>query len=175
MFLALQKQMMFWTAILVVAVGAIATQLMLEPPPGMKSAKSVKSARRGPPQVLAKGRGPAAVSEAKVSAQVVDDRADLQAVDLTLACKGAQTTSFVKGVAQVRLSGEACQSKREIASTEVRNEANGFSATVFPTGERSFTTDYMTLAHGMNRIRILHVFKAGGREEREYMIDRLSN
>lgn len=202
MFSAVQRQMIFWTSLLVAGLGFAVAIIMLQPPTAEKSlvmsrayarklkrveslqasslaitqATALNPKRLSAPDAksAAEKRAPASkpAPPPEMSAMALDDKNSFQAVDLTLQCKDAGKTSFAKGVAQVRLNGRACEPGAEIASTEVRNDSNGFSATVFFPKPGKFLTDYITLAQGENKIRVLHVLKNGAREEHAYVIDR---
>lgn len=168
---------MVWTLVAVALTGVIVIASLLTPPSSIVLERK-KLAQISEPLVESADRSPASI-ETEFSATAIDEKGQ-QALDFKLPCEGS--TKFSKSVVQVRLSGSLCETKkttkvakaakREIASTEIRNEANGFSATVFYPGKNQFTTDYMSLAPGANRIRILHVFKQGGKEEREFLIER---
>ncbi len=170
---AAQFQMMVWTFVAVVLTGVVVVSSLLSPPSTLVLER--KKLALTEPLVETADRSPASV-DSQFSATAIDDKGQ-QALDFTLPCEGS--TKFSKSVVQVRLSGSLCVKQtgrksptREIASTEIRNEANGFSATVFYPGKNRFTTDYMSLVPGTNRIRILHVFKQGGKEERDFLIER---
>lgn len=158
--------MILWTFALVLAMGTLGASFMLQPPSG-----SIRTSRFGKDA----GRHPA--SATLTIQELYEGGALSAAADLVLPCpkEGSNETAkstFVEDVRQVRLSGMNCLKRDEIASTEVRNETNGFSATVFQPAPNSFTTDYITLAKGSNRIRILHIYKRGARIEREHIVER---
>lgn len=162
------------TAVLVGGAGVVASVLT---PPSSVVARQQTVDRAALVQTA--GRSPAS-AEPQFSSLTLDDKGT-QAVDFALPCEGAESR-FSKNVVQVRLTGELCDvksnrsgraDKREIASSEIRNMTNGFSATVFYPKASSFTTDYMTLAPGQNHIKILHILKAGTRLERDFVIERL--
>jgi hypothetical protein len=167
-----QIQMIIWTFVAVVVTGFAVAFSLLTPPSSVTLAKTKAVQQAALVEPL--DRSPASV-ELEFSARPIDDQGQ-QALDFTLPCEGK--TKFAANVVQVRLSGSVCgkvskkSPLREIASSEISNAANGFSATVFYPNAKSFTTDYMTLVPGENRIRILHVFKQGGKETRDYIIER---
>lgn len=180
-----QLKMLIWTFVAVFIGGAAVAFSVLTPPSSVAEQVAAMREKAQPQGALVESadRSPASV-QLEFSARPIDNNGQ-QALDFTLPCEG--TPKFSKNVVQVRLSGELCGTnhtaksgkkasakspKREIASTEIRNEANGFSATVFYPKTNTFTTDYMTLSPGTNRIRILHTLKQGGKEEREYVIER---
>jgi hypothetical protein len=172
LFLIAQRKFIFLTTAVVISLGAVSVTTMLQPP---KSVARLQSANLLPSKVLvaktsSEDRGPAATQPATFSDAAL--QAKNQAVDLPLACRGPQEAQLAPGVTLVRLTGTTCTKKGAIAASEVVNDANGFSATVFPLRETAFTTDYIAVVPGINRIRIVHTFKSGEREEREYLIDR---
>ncbi len=160
--------MIVWTLIAVVVAGVGVFASVLQPPSTIKQARV---ARQETKIEHIDSREPASVQGPQYSATTIDDRGS-QAIDFTIPCEG--NSRFSKNVLQVRLSGSLCLKKKEqIASSEIRNMTNGFGATVFPTGKQdTFTTDYITLANGENRIRIQHILKSGGKVERDFVIER---
>lgn len=172
-----QLKMLVWTFIAVVVMGIGVSFSLLTPPKSVTIARN-KSRTEKVALVESSDRSPAS-AQPQFSALAIDDNGQ-QALDFTLSCD-MQFSRFAANVAQVRLTGESClpQAKqlrkpasRQFASSDIRNEANGFSATVFYPREARFTTDYITLSHGENRISIRHIFSDGAREERDYVIDR---
>ena len=188
---AFQRQMIVWTLILIVALGAVIGALMLQPPaPERKHAHSpafaraqkrwlAKERQRAIAQIKdVETREPASTipkeTLASLASPAIGERL-LDAVDVRFKCLEDNTTRVGKDVAQIRLSGSYCEKSQiegEIISTEIRNDRNGFSATVFKSSSRSFTTDYISLASGDNKIRIVHLLKGGGKEEYEFLAHR---
>lgn len=170
-----QFRMILWTlaAVLVMGLGVAASVLT---PPASVVLKRVKSQEQLQASLVeTPDRSPASQAP-EFSALAIDDKGQ-QAIDFTLPCDGS-LSRFASGVVQVRISGKLCdkpglKETRAISSSEIRNTTNGFSATVFFPKSDSFTTDYMTLSRGKNQIRILHQLKAGGRVERDFVIERL--
>lgn len=165
--------MIIWTSGLVLLFGTIGAAFMLQPPSSYQIHASVGPAKSG--------RAPSSVSHSTAFV-VKPERILSQAVDLTIPCpankletKQEEKSVVEAGVKQVRISGPSCVKGDELASTEVLNSANGFSATVFYPNAKSFTTDYISLAKGINRIRILHIYKKGARIEREFSVERSEN
>lgn len=157
-----------WTAVAVVSMGAIVLFTLAQPPTPLAAKLKRPSSATLASEAPMAARLPAA---AMPSAESEDDSP--QAVELTLPCEGKST--YPKAVAQIRLSGAACvaaNAKREIASVELLNDANGFSATVFYPTSKTFTTDYIALAEGENKFKILISYASGEREERSYVIGR---
>jgi hypothetical protein len=172
LFLIAQRKLILLTAAVVIGLGAVSLATLLQPP---KTVARSQKAPHLPSKVLvanpvAEKRGPAAAQAAAFSDEAL--QAKNQAVDLTIACRGPQEAQLAPGVTLVRLAGTTCTKKSAIAASEIVNDANGVSATVFTLRETSFTTDYIAVVPGINRIRIAHTLKSGEREEREYLIDR---
>jgi hypothetical protein len=152
--------MILLTAVAVLVTGVSSLAFMLEPP----RTKSHGSTNLGV-------RHPAAALVDSVTPDV-PQRTAPQAIDVQLNCTESRH-EFDRSIAQVRLSGAPCATgKIHIVSSEIRNDANGFSATVFHPTDTSYTTDYITLSPGENRIRVFHQFNQGGHEERDYIIQR---
>jgi hypothetical protein len=171
--------MMFWTSVLVVLIGVVISLVMLQPLTPEASlivshayARTHKTNREPasihPVQVQATGQPKFSLTQLTNG----DVGELLEAIDLKIPCDKTNKSEFAHGVIQARLTGQACAPDLEIESTEVRNETNNFSATVFHTGVRAYLTDYITLAQGDNKIRILQVYKNGSKEERSYTIVR---
>lgn len=164
----LQRQMMIWTMLLVIALGGMIGNLMLVPPtPQSELAESPAFARHKKRLHAKEAHGPlekAPRAPASLT-PTLGDIMPVHTVDFLLDCKNANHSQLKKDVAQMRLKGSICAARDEIVSSEIRNETNGFSATVFMNDSRSFTTDYISLKRGENRIRVLHHLKSGAREE----------
>jgi len=164
--------MIFWTMGLVTALGGGVLVFMLQPPAPlgrnaglMTGGVAVSDGTRGRQPASTKDTSLPEIAQAQEQSNVP------QAIDLAMPCKGPAEKIFPSSVRQVRLSGDACTApSSELKSTEIINSANGYAATVFLSGPRSFTTDYISLKIGENRIRALHLYKTGEREEREYRI-----
>lgn len=73
---------------------------------------------------------------------------------------------------QVRIRGTGCLGKENVAlqSSTVVNQSNGFVATVFFQKQSRFTTDYIKLAKGKNKLIIENQFSNGKSEKRELEI-----
>lgn len=168
----LDGKMILWTATLVVLVGFISTLTLLRPPPGFEDQQEALVMQTE--SLAPKGREPAAINSAvKFDSMSLGGKTNLQAVDLKIPCDGIQKTVFTQKVEQLRLKGDSCfTSDWQIKESSIQNAANGFVATVFFPSHRSFTTDYISLANGINRIVIKHQFTNGQFEEREYVVER---
>lgn len=177
----LQRYMIAWTFVLVVVTGFFIVITMLKPPTPTEELAHSRAYLRAQKQLLLKERG----RIAKTLPLTADDaiqripasfptghssrQQNLEAIDYRIDCQKENRVQLPKDVKQIRLQGSVCKKNDEIASSEIRNESNGFSATVFGTDSRSFTTDYISLKKGENKIRILHYLKSGGREELEFI------
>jgi hypothetical protein len=184
--------MIFWTFVMVVVLGGLEALTCLQPL--TSEAETYHSAQFRSTQRLKRlqtttlnegiaksqtrladsGRTPASKDETLLAATALDDHNSQQAVDLTLKCAGAQSRQFANGVAQVRISGTPCHNNSEFVSSEIYNEANATSATVFFPSSSRFITDYINLQPGSNNIHIIHTFKKGLTETRDFMITRAS-
>lgn len=150
----------------VLSLGLVVAFTLAQPP----STLAAKIRRPSSTATQIATRSPSAVASDSPSDEIDTGP---QAVELNLPCEGG--TAYARTVAQVRLSGASClppNSKREIASVELLNDANGFSATVFYPTRKTFTTDYVALAEGENTIKILIAYANGEREERSHVITR---
>jgi hypothetical protein len=183
--------MIAWTSALVIGLGVLTISSMLQPPPAIAKAmappvappKAQAQAETGEPDGATRSPASQSPDALAYAAIPLDEKNTAQAVDLTLPCPSASAKAsgrpdptmnktFGAAVKQIRLTGQACGQKRTPASTEILNEANGFSATVFHPDDKSFTTDYISLAPGQNRIRILQISKEGHREETAFLVNR---
>jgi hypothetical protein len=155
---SIQSKMMLWTSGLVVGLGVIIIAMMLEPMgPNLKNGSLSQS------ELL---RGPASVGSAPYSTLALDSTNGMQAADFKLSCTpgsagSATTATFSASIKQLRLSGDVCTPKVELLKSEIQNTSNGFSATVFVSSPRSFTTDYISLMDGPNAIHIKQFYKDG--------------
>lgn len=152
--------MIFWTLGLIIAVGGIVIALMLEPPPLYRSSNLASTLE---PAVLPSA-SPANRSRAPASVAALVAEQDLgQAADLHLGCDDTTTSAISSRIRQVRLTGKFCgqSSEQKSKTTLVENSSNGFVATVFATPDGGFTTDYISLASGTNRLVVHHQLENG--------------
>lgn len=61
----------------------------------------------------------------------------------------------------IRLVAELCSQHKKVTNSKIINESNQFKATVFSLEKSKFTTDYIKLTEGLNRIRIVHELEGG--------------
>ena len=138
-------------------------------------------------------RSPASVAtslagsfESSAAIRLMNDKD--QALEIEIGCADygteVQKKEIDAKVSHVRLTGVACpsalnrksataKSSSEIVSSEIRNDSNGFTATVFYPKLNKFTTDYIGLRAGLNTIHVIHNYKKGEREEHTYILRRL--
>lgn len=69
---------------------------------------------------------------------------------------------------QIRFEGDDCA-----ATTELINETNGFTATIFAHKERGFQTDLVSLEPGLNRIKLVRKMGSGKNQTAEIEITRV--
>ena len=175
--------MIFWTIILTVVFGGLVALSCLQPP--TQEADLIKSPHYAQLQRKREKLRRKLENRVVVSAEPHSGKRNLasaptpigeaalgQTLDITLGCVGPLRSQFEDSVEQLRLTGKLCTHSQEILSTEIQNVSNGTSATVFQMSANTFTTDYITIAKGENRIRIVHALKNGEKEEREYLIER---
>jgi hypothetical protein len=163
---SLQSKMIIWTSALAIGLGVAVVASMLQPAgpihhPGALPTSSI--------------REPASIGAAPYA--TLSFANSIQAVDFKLPCSVTESgakTSLAANVKQLRLTGETCalKPKAELLKSEILNTSNGFSATVFVAGPRSFTTDYISLSDGTNALRIKHYFKDGSTSDSSLEINR---
>ena len=183
----LQYQMILWTFALVFTLGAISFLVLVQPPQSLAAAyASASKLKAGATRVPASLGTNLVGAFTTTTPETISANDKNQAMDLEINCAGNQLKEVSEKISQVRILGSACSKVHDaFATSEILNEANGFTATVFfreagngPDQSRNsklsqFSTDYITLAAGENKIRILHTFKKGTREIREYIVRRL--
>jgi hypothetical protein len=191
---SIQTKMILWTLVLAVGLGLLAFGSWLSPVVPLESHFGSAVSSKGL-------RAPASTSDNSGSSYAMlplDQSNLIQAVDFTVSClpevglngaglkKSKSSTKasagakelksisavFAPSVKQIRLSGSICTPKAELVKSEIENESNGFSATVFVQTPRSYTSDYISLTAGPNRLRIKNVYKDGSIEDRELVIER---
>ncbi len=86
-------------------------------------------------------------------------------------CAPPESATVTLETKQVRIRGKLCGAA-EVITTEILNLTNGFTATVFTPTKDSFTSDYIHLADGANRLRVTYVMASGERLEREFGVKR---
>ena len=140
--LGIENNLILWTLTLVLVFGLLVLLSLLKPPPSYLPART-----------------PAATAKALASAAEAKDEAEAEfggpkILTLTLDCLKAETKALVSAAALMRITGRLCDIPTEPAP-EITNLSNGFTATVFFPEKGNFTTDFIELAEGMNRIQVM--------------------
>jgi len=91
---------------------------------------------------------------------------------LNMPCRWRPETQLEPGVKHVRIRGKLCGKDEPLQSSEIINTANGFRATVFHPGAYAFTSDYIHLSEGKNRLVFTHVLSTGEKLSREMTLIR---
>lgn len=183
--------MIFWTFVLVLTLGGVIGVMCLQPPtPEANLLVSPAYSQMQKRQALKINAQEFTVpstdsthttTKSSGEGNTLDPRGPASALppieagttaDIKLGCSDVSRMPFDKNVAQVRLMGHVCTAHEQLESTEVRNISNGASATIFYANDNAFTTDYLTISSGENKIQITHTFKSGNREEHDYLFDR---
>ena len=195
----LQKWMIAWTFVLVICLGAASFFALVQPPKSFSTPELAARHTSLAPYSVAKvltdsKRSPASVASSLAGSFAASNAASLinqkdQALELDVNCSDygpeVQKKDVEAKYSHVRLTGNACLSaksasrkskkrmEKEIVSSEIRNDSNGFTATVFYPKSNKFTTDYIGLRAGLNKIHVAHIYNDGEREEHEYILRRL--
>ena len=162
-----QARMSAWTALLALVLGIVTVGLMLEPiKPG---ASRTSSDARGPASA-----SPLASLMSPLTSRTAPVLTGPITAEVKLPCGAPHLIRLGHSVRQVRLTGPICLRSAPAADpgSEIKNISNGFVATAFFPLPHAFTTDYISLSPGANRISIVHSW--GGRltETREFTIER---
>ena len=73
---------------------------------------------------------------------------------------------FETGRTRFRLKGDNCNaSNAPLLSTQILNQSNGYVATIFHKTQTTFTTDYINLNVGENKIKVLFETASGPSEK----------
>ena len=154
-----------WTAVIAVVLGSLAAIQTLTPPPLIAELKEIHPAATQDP------RAPASRVEGPTS---VDD----SPVERAVPCAATQIERVDAHAKQIRFTGEFCNSTKGgpnttgVPQTRIVNRTNGFSATAFFPPQGGYTTDYISLAPGENRIEVSHAWPSGARTTMEIAIVR---
>lgn len=154
-----------WTAVIAAVLGSLIAVQTFSPP---NSAASLKETRPAP---LADVRAPASRVEAPASVEG-------SPVERAVPCSATEVERVDAQAKQIRLMGEFCNPPKGQASpsgvpeTRIVNRTNGFSATAFYPPQGGYTTDYISLAPGENRIEVSHAWPSGARHARVIAIVR---
>lgn len=134
---SLRNAFSHFTLLLTVAFGLVTTLTLLEEP-----SKTLQ-----PTFATSTVRGPASVSTGKVSSSLKPYMSSIEV--------GCDSNSEVKTISEyVRIKSQSCGLNLAENNMVVKNETNGFSATIFHQRGETFTTDYVALVQGQNKILI---------------------
>jgi hypothetical protein len=140
--LSIIKQALATTLMLVLLLGGITVFSVIEPPPGLVA------------HPLNEGiRGPASISSNNIP---LASAATVSSNEFILPCslKEQKLSGYSD---QVRIQGDTCKEKL----TRITNKTNGFVATIFATTSTHFTTDYISLQPGENKIEVQQTARDG--------------
>lgn len=130
---------------IVSALGLLSTALLLTDPPPSTEFDAIPAIFQVNSSILANSRTPAGIdfSGTGTSDAPVD-----------LSCALPEQTLETSSL-RFRLKGENCiDDHQSLTTTQVRNMSNGYIATVFHRTSSSFTTDYINLSEGENKIAV---------------------
>lgn len=96
--------------------------------------------------------GASAGGRTPASAASVEALAHLSLIEATVGCEVAATLRIPSSIRQLRLQIQTCIDSAPPIQA-VRNDSNGFEATLFP-GTTVISTDYMSLSKGANTLKI---------------------
>lgn len=120
---------------------------------------------------LTKKRRPASVVAVSSGRITNEDVVPVRMAALDLECiKSGLRPDTESTAKQIRLKGKLCEGKK-LSETIIQNRTNGFMATVFIT-QSNFTSDYLYLASGPNRIHMTHTAEDGEKTVSELVIVR---
>jgi hypothetical protein len=148
----IQRQMIYWTFGLVAIFGVAVVFFLVEPPTSIKRTTA-----------SANGRVPASLVEDTSVAE--PDMTVPRVADVTMGCEQSEEKTVEANVHQARIHGEVCLPK--VQNLSLVNSANGFSATIFNSDEKHFTTDYITLVNGGNKLILQLQLMNGSVQTRE--------
>ncbi len=164
------QQMILWTFCLAVGLGIVSYFILIQPP--AQFAKQDVA-----PVTSGEVRTPASDDNISTETTSLDAKNLSQAVEISLNCKTQNKSQFSAGVKLIRITADFCKSTKKspqiIVKSTVQNLTNKFMATVFYPSPRTYTTDYISLEPGVNRIEIHHEFQDGSTEDLEFLAERL--
>ncbi len=167
MLAAAQQKLIIWTFVLVIGLGLLSVFLLLQAP------TSLPDKSRGATQLYrnqnSPSRDPASIADGKKTVDARLPRKDTPHAnnEVFLPCQRPENNPITVFDKQIKITGAICHPGPDFPSLEIRNKTNGVTATVFIQDGKSFTTDYISLNSGENKIHISHLFKQGTREEHE--------
>lgn len=136
----MEKHFLVTTAVLVVFLGLPALYSMLKPPHSSDSL-----AAQSP------GKTDRRIASVSLEHDDVPQNEFNQSVSMDVSCQGPLQLGDVQ-VGHLRFRGAFCGSL--IETVEVKNITNGFTAAVIALRDNQFTTDFMDLTEGENKIQI---------------------
>ncbi|MEK6556584.1 MAG: hypothetical protein AABZ31_15145, partial [Bdellovibrionota bacterium] len=92
-------------------------------------------------------------------------------IDVDCLDKNEQRTLKVTSL-QLRIRAKLC-GDFDISKTEITNTSNGYSATVFKTGDKVMSSDYIQLSDGLNQIKIQVQDRLGRVQSSELLVSRI--
>lgn len=132
-----------------------------------------------PPKTVISQRKPAtypklasAVSNGKqeILAEPNASNDSFKILTLELDCFVLDKKRLVSAASQLRVRGRLCDKFSASSPPQISNLTNGYTATLFFPDQNRYTTDYINLGEGMNKILILKPNSAGGLSELEISI-----
>jgi hypothetical protein len=172
---SVQRQLIFWTVLVVLTVGGLAAFVCLQPPTSEADLFVSRAYNRKHPLAKyswTKDRAPASPKGPDQKLAPTQPLNDQDSPALSVDCETKTNLAVDFKQQLVRLKGSACHNKSVMQSSDIRNESNGTTATVFLDGSQGFITDFLSLQPGENHIRIARAFKDGSRKVTELVIDR---
>lgn len=131
-----EKNFFLLTAVIVVMLGLPTLTSILSEPINKSEVTLVSDySNRGPASALPSSEGEAANS-----------------VTMNMSCGSLPSSYDVVG-AHLRIKSTGCKDL-DISKLSIVNKSNGFTASIFPTKDNQFTTDYMDLTEGENAIEV---------------------
>lgn len=155
------RKILALTATVVIVLGVAVVVSLVTPPANTTWAAAAK--------LSAPARAPA-MATIDPPGNIVDQSL-LQTTEAEIPCQGQIDIS--SAVKQVRLKGKLCgAAKTAIKKSEVYNPTNGYTGMVFQLAQAAFTTDYVALARGENKVQIIITLEDGAIDRREITINR---
>lgn len=106
-------------------------------------------------ELASSGRGPASIQQEMLEKSETDLRNPSMNVakSVTVAWECNSKESVISEGTHLRLTGSLCQDF-SLGTIQVKNQTNGYTASVIMTGDKNFTTDFMELHSGENTFEI---------------------
>lgn len=154
-----QSLVKLMTGIVVLTGGLVALSLLATNP--KEESSNLTSMARAPASLVGM-----ALTPAKEAAALLERTSILE-----FDCNPPESATVTQDIRQVRIHGKLCGTQATIGA-EILNLTNGFTATVFTPTPETFTSDYIHLADGANRLRITYLMASGERLVREFGVKR---